>query len=173
MGESFDFQGIANYGIYWDRDKVSWWPGNGRDGIRLLGKTCNIAEKFDENDPTGAVDFSRQSGVYLLHQGLEVMYVGHTVTNARGGGLFSRLRLHHNDRTKSPLWDRFSWFGFRPVENGKLIYIPIGRDRPVRMRVVVRMVEAVLIEAFRPMLNRQGGPLGINYGQVRDPNLAR
>ena len=79
MGEQFDFQGIANYGIYWDRDKVNWWPGAGGQ-IRLLGKTWRLAEQFDENDPTGAVDFSTQSGVYLLHQDQEVMYVGQTVT---------------------------------------------------------------------------------------------
>ena len=171
MGEQIDFQGIANYGIYWDRDKVNWWPRT--DGIQLLGKTWVIEEEFDENDSTGSVDFSRQSGVYLLHLGQEVMYVGHTVSNSRGGGLFSRLRSHHNDRTKFPLWDRFSWFGFRPVEDGELKYVPIGRNRPVPMRIVVRMVEAVLIEAFRPKLNRQGGPLGDNYGQVRDPNSPR
>ena len=171
MGKLFDFQGIANYGIYWDRDKVNWWPGAaGADGIQLLGKTWEPPRQFDGNNLAGAVNFSAQIGVYLLHQGQEVMHVGHTVAQAPGGGLFYRLREHRNNPTKSPLWDRFSWFGFRPVEDGKLQDIPI--DRPVQITVVVQMLEAVLIEAYMPKLNRQGGQwLGINYGQVRDPNL--
>ena len=48
---------------------------------------------------------------------------------------------------------------------------PTGEDQPVRIGAVVQVLEAVLIEAFRPKLNRQGGRLGIHYGQVRDPNL--
>ena len=174
MGEQFDFQGIENYGIYWQKDKVNWRPGTGRHPIQLLGKTWEQPQHFDDNDSTGAVNFSQQSGVYLLHQGQEVMYVGQTVTQAQGGGLFSRLKEHRNDPTKSPLWDRFSWFGFRPVEeDGQLKAIPISEDQPVQMRTMVLMVEAVLIGAYMPKLNRQRGQLGINYGQVRDQNLPR
>lgn len=101
------------------------------------------------------------------------MYVGQTVTDAQGGGLFYRLREHRENPERSPLWDRFSWFGFRPVEGGRLTDIPINEDQSVRIGSVVQVLEAVLIEAFRPKLNRQGGQLGINYGQVRDPNLAQ
>lgn len=57
MDGLFDFQGIANYGIYWDRDKVNWWPGPSGD-IRLWGKTWAQPQQFDENDLTGAVNFS-------------------------------------------------------------------------------------------------------------------
>ena len=169
MGDMFDFQGIVNHGLYWHRSKVNWWPGAGGQ-IRLLGRTWRTARQFDENDLRDTVDFSKQRGIYLLHQGQEVMYVGQTVTRALGGGLFARLRLHHNDRTKSPLWDRFSWFGFRPVKSGQLQDIPISGNQHVRMRRMVRMIEAVLIETYKPKLNRQVGRLGTNYGQVTDPS---
>ena len=172
MGQQFDFQGIANYGIYWDKDKVNWWPGPGGK-IRLLGRRWEPPQQFDPDNLVDSVNFYTQSGVYLLHQGQEVMYVGRTVTNAQGGGLFFRLREHRENPERSPLWDRFSWFGFRPVcENGQLMNIPIGEDQSATIGAVVNVLEAVLIEAFRPKLNRQGGQLGINFGQVRDPNLA-
>lgn len=171
MGQLFDFQGIANYGIYWDRDKVNWWPGQ-RGIIQLLGRTWRQPNQFGKNNAAGAVNFSAQSGVYLLHQGQEVVYVGQTIAEAQGGGLFYRLREHRENPTKSPLRDRFSWFGFRPVgENGQLTDVPIRANQAVRIGAVVEALEAILIEAFRPKLNQQGGQLGINYGQVCDPNL--
>jgi len=77
MGELYDFQGIANYGIYWNKDKVNWWPRS--LGIRLWGKTWSAPAQFDANNPEGAVEFSAQRGLYLLHQGQEVMYVGQTI----------------------------------------------------------------------------------------------
>ena len=165
------FQGIANYGIYWQRDNVFWWPGKGRrgGGVRLLGKKQRAARQHIHN-LTGAVDFSNQRGIYLLHQGQEVMYVGHTVAIGDHTGLFYRLRLHHNDPTKSPLWDRFSWFGFRPVEDGQLA---ADENQHAPMDALVRVVEAVLIQAYMPRLNGQAGELlGTIYGQVRDPRLA-
>ena len=149
MGEVFNFGGIANYGIYWDRDKVNWWPGPAGI-IRLLGKRWQQPRQFDENNLADAVNFSTQSGVYLLHQGQEVMYVGQTITEA-GGGLFARLREHRENPTKSPLWDRFSWFGFRPVENGQLQDIPISENQSATIGAVVNVLEAVLIEVFRPV----------------------
>lgn len=173
MGKPFDFQGIANYGIYWQRDKVNWWPGKRGGGVRLLGKEQRAARQHLDNE-TGAVDFSNQRGIYLLHQDQEVMYVGLTVKSGTSRGLFYRLRWHHSDPTKSPHWDRFSWFGFRPVENGKLKDIAVDVDQHVPMSALVHVVETVLIQACMPRLNGQTGQLkGDIYGQVCDPRLAQ
>ena len=173
--EMSEFQGISNYGIYWERDKVNWWPGRrgrGQRVIRLLGKEQVPARQHIEN-ADGAVDFANQTGIYLLHQGNEVMYVGLTVASGDNNGLFYRLRLHHNDPTKSPLWDRFSWFGFRPVENGELKNVSTNMDQRVPMSALVRVVETVLIQACMPRLNGQAGQLlGTIYGQVQDPELS-
>ena len=100
------------------------------------------------------------------------MYVGITVASGDNNGLFYRLRLHHNDPTKSPLWDRFSWFGFRPVENYELKNVSTDMDQRVPMSALVRVVETVLIQACMPRLNGQAGQLlGTIYGQVKDPEL--
>ena len=172
--EPFEFKGVANYGIFWDRYRVNWWPGRrgrGQRAIRLLGKEQVPARQHIETEEN-AVDFSNQRGVYLLHQGHEVMYVGLTVASGDNNGLFYRLRLHHNDPTKSPLWDRFSWFGFRPVQNGELKDVSTDMDQRIPMSALVGVVETVLIQACMPKLNGQAGRmLGTIYGQVRDPEL--
>ena len=64
MGELLDFQGIANYGIYWQRDGVNWWPRRRGGEVRLLGKEQRAARQHLDN-VTGAVDFSNQRGIYL------------------------------------------------------------------------------------------------------------
>ena len=68
--ELFEFQGISNYGLYWERDKVNWWPGRrgpGQRAIRLLGKEQVPARQHIENED-GAVDFANQRGIYLLQK---------------------------------------------------------------------------------------------------------
>ena len=61
---------VAAYGLYWERDKVNWHPGQGRRiPRRLLGKA-------DDSDTE--VDFAEQAGVYMLHDHQTVMYVGRT-----------------------------------------------------------------------------------------------
>ena len=76
---------IANYGLYWERDKVNWWPGRQGRGVRvikLLGRKYAIGRAHDEDDAEGAVDFANQNGIYLLHNGFETVYVGQTTNNS-------------------------------------------------------------------------------------------
>ena len=171
MADFHDFQGIASYGLYWERDKVQWWPGPG-GRIQLLGGPQVENRQFDPNNQEHTIDFSRQRGIYLLHHGHEVMYVGHTAEVGANVGLFFRLRSHYSSPRRGPLWDRFSWFGFRPVENGEIRDIPIDMGQHVPMGTLIQVVETVLIQACMPRLNGQAGQLlGTIYGQVRDPNL--
>ena len=103
---------IAAYGLYWERDKVIWDISRGR--IKMMGHQNRAATK---------VDFAEQQGVYLLHHMQTVIYVGRT--NAENNGLFGRLRSHTKSDRRSGRWDRFSWFGVRPVnEDGSLLHAP-------------------------------------------------
>ena len=165
---------IANYGLYWERDKVNWWPGRqgrGVRGIRLLGKPYSIGSEHDEDDENGAVNFSNQLGIYLLHNGMETVYVGQT-TNDKNG-LFQRLRSQGIEPDKGPLWDRFSWFGFKKVRGTELSSVQINSNKEViTMRTLIRVVETVTIQACLPRLNGQSGQhLGQAYLQVRDQSL--
>ena len=132
---------IEAFGLYWRRDVVNWQSG----GNRLLGR---------QNRGAQTVDFADQDGIYLLHDGRDIMYVGQTYTPDANYGLYSRLRAHDDDPRKTVYWDAFSWFGFRPVaENGSLL--PPSNTATVGS--VINVIEAMFIEALLPRLNQQSG----------------
>lgn len=145
---------LTSFGLYWERDRVEWGPNP-----PLLGR-YQPPDGSSKTELT-KVDFSRQVGVYLLHDVREVIYVGRT-----DQGIGKRLNDHTNDRLQAR-WDRFSWFGFLPVlANGRL---GAASNFPRMCRGdVVNLVEAILIEAIEPRLNRRRGDLikGCGYRQV-------
>lgn len=97
---------IRSAGLFWQRDEVNWSPGSGkRRAFRLLGRV---------NENRGALrvaDFREQRGIYVLYDDYGPYYVG----LARDRDIGARLRDHTRDQHKDK-WDRFSWFGFRPVQ---------------------------------------------------------
>ena len=141
---------VHAFGLYWDKDKVHW----GRGGA-LQGR---------QSDAADIVDFSNQQGVYLLYKERSIIYVGRSER-----GLYGRLRSHVRD-AKGPRWDRFSWFGFRAVdEDGNLDEMP----NETSMGNLITMLEATLIETLEPPVNGQRGELmGVLYEQVTDPIIA-
>lgn len=167
---------IANYGLYWERNMVNWWPGRrgrGISAIKLLGRKYAAGRNHDPDDQTDTVDFANQHGIYLLHKGFETVYVGQT-TNDRNG-LFQRLHMHCVEPGRGPLWDTFSWFGFKAVDpERKLSSVLTGKDeRTVPVQTLIKVVETIVIQACLPRLNGQAGQhLGDAYLQVRDQELA-
>ena len=134
---------VKAYGLHWDRNLVDWSSPRGP----LWGQQ-------DEN--ASPVNFADQDGVYLLHSWNEIVYVGQTFTRRGDAGLYARLRYHHNDRDKrkSDRWNTFSWFGFKPVdEGGNLLAAPLNSN----LASVIDVVEAMFIEALMPRLNMQTG----------------
>ena len=143
---------VKAYGLYWDRLQVDWGAANGQ----IWG------QQYDQSRP---VDFADQDGIYLLHHGSEITYVGQTRTERGSSGLYGRLRYHHNDRRKSDRWDNFSWFGFKPMaENGDLLPVPNGGN----LAEVINVIEAMLIEGIMPRLNMRGGD---GSKELRDTGL--
>ncbi len=129
--------GLINaFGMYWSRDKVSWISKP-----KILG----IQSSASDN-----VDFSEQKGVYLLHDGHIVIYVGRTTDQPLG----VRLKQHTFDRL-SGRWDRFSWFGVYPVTpQGKL---KSDGNVSFDLEGLIVTMEALLIEGLEPPQNRKGG----------------
>lgn len=148
---------VCAYGLYWERDKVNWTPGSGRQ--RGLWGTAGAG--------TEPVDFSNQAGIYVLHNGMAPLYVGRTF--AENNALMTRLVSHHRDDRKGARWDKFSWFGFRRVgDDGQLV----AAHTNVSTDLLITVLEAVMIEAFLPPLNNRGGDLlGTMYEQVEDEAL--
>jgi hypothetical protein len=69
-------------------------------------------------------------------------------------------------------WDRFSWFGLRkPTDDGKLR----PYDREVEEVDLAALMEAVLMEAIEPGLNRKRGQglRSVEFYQSEDPALQK
>lgn len=148
--EEPDTGALRAFGMFWQRDYVVW-----SGSPRLFGR---------QSEGASSVDFRDQVGVYLLHDRDRVIYVGRASES-----LFNRLRAHTTDRLGGR-WDRFSWFGLKPVdEDGSLGEPAAGWDH----RIVIETLEALLIEALEPPLNRKRGDNfgGAEYLQVLDPDI--
>lgn len=153
---SEDERGLLNaFGLFWRRAEVDWTPSKPTMlGVQLTG--------------SAAVDFSNQEGVYLLYDGSRLVYVGR-VSEPRLG---KRLREHTRDRL-SGRWDRFSWFGLRPVgADGELEVVP---DGDLNSDLVISTLEALLIEALEPPQNRRQGDgfAELEFIQQTDPNIEK
>ena len=146
---------INAFGIYWNRNLVHWKTTPDLSGIQQIG-----ASEFN---------FKDQIGIYLLHDSRETIYVGQAIDQTLG----QRLKNHTTDRLGGR-WDRFSWFGFYPVnENGKL-----NTDIKFNNLTVQNLgdiLEAILIESLEPRQNRKQGNLffGLEYLQQEAPEIKK
>jgi hypothetical protein len=147
--------GLINaFGMFWRRDAVDWKPSQpALNGYSQAGSQ--------------EVNFSGQVGVYLLHDGTRVVYVGR-VTEPRLG---ARLRDHMRDRLNGR-WDRFSWFGVQKVtDDGKLSASP----KEFTLDNLVATMETLLIEGLEPPQNRRQGDgfSAVEFLQASDPELSK
>lgn len=146
---------INSFGIYWNRSQVHWKTTPDLLGIQQIGAT--------------EVNFKDQVGIYLLHDSRETIYVGQAIDQTLG----QRLKNHTTDRL-SGRWDRFTWFGFYPVnENGKLNIDVKFKDLTIQNMGDV--LEAILIESIEPRQNRKQGNLfyGLEYLQLEAPEIKK
>lgn len=148
-----DDTGLINaFGTYWTRSHVLW-----STTPRVLGQ---------QQPGSDAVDFCGQRGVYLLHDGRQVVYVGRTTDQPLG----IRLRQHTVDRLNGR-WDRFSWFGiFAPSEKGSLNTNPNGK---YDLDMLITTMEALLIEGLEPPQNRKRGDdfKAVEFLQLEDQEI--
>jgi hypothetical protein len=146
---------INAFGIYWNRNLVHWKASPDLLGIQQIGAS--------------EVNFKDQIGIYLLHDARETIYVGQAIEQPLG----QRLKNHTTDRLGGR-WDRFSWFGFYPVnENGKLL-TDIKLDS-ITVQNIGDILEAILIESIEPRQNRKQGNLffGLEYLQQEAPEIKK
>lgn len=140
---------IANFGLFWQVDELSWARTSGRRRtLRLLGRRGTGSKRR-------IADFHTQSGLYILYGDYGPYYVGLVHANRLG----NRLRDHLEDRHKNE-WNRFSWFGFRsvlpkPGRQGIYLLADSKPSMPVRPRSAIRDIEALLIRALGLPSNAQ------------------
>lgn len=135
---------VTSFGMYWLRDAVHW--------------TAHPELWGQETHRATPVDFSAQSGIYILYDGSRPVYAGQVGAKSEAAKLSNRLGERMFDHTRDRLatrWDRFSWFGVRPVtSSGALLE---ADSRQFTSREAIDAFEAVLIEVMETPLNRQGG----------------
>lgn len=152
---------IQSYGLLWKAENVFWGAGSNP------GALFGVAARARRSEP---VDFRDQVGIYVLYDGHRMIYVGQAGSGNRY--LFKRLRSHRRD-VLAGRWDTFSWFGLRRVlGSGRLS--TVNRRSRSALSSTLNHIEAVLIAAAEPALNRQGGRFGrsaTRYLQVRDERL--
>lgn len=105
--------------------------------------------------------------MYLLYDGREVIYVGRSTERPLG----KRLTEHTQDRLATR-WDRFSWFGLKPVkQDGSFGNLPAS----YLSDLLIPALEAVLIEAVEPRQNRKRGDdlSAVEYFQTADPEVEK
>ena len=147
---------VTAYGLYWERNKVYWDPGQGKTRQYKLPGCA-----FDSDE---IIDFGDQWGIYLLYDGSTVVYVGRTMNS-----LFDRLSSHNTGSRRNSRWDRFSWFGFRAVNENHVLS---DAQASFTTGMLVTILESVMIEGFMPPLNDKGGELlGTIYRQIEAPEL--
>lgn len=150
-----DETGLINaFGMYWSRNNVLWTPTP-----RVLGQ---------QQPGSTSVDFCNQKGVYLLHDGRTVVYVGRTTDQPLG----VRLRQHIVDRLNGR-WDRFSWFGVYSVAEDASLNTAAAVTYDLTMLIVT--MEALLIEGLEPPQNRKRGDdfRAVEFLQVEDPEIQK
>lgn len=156
MGESEkeeQYDIITSFGMFWQREAIDWVSTPKILGMQGLG-----AE---------AVDFYKQTGIYLLYDVREVIYVGRATDRPLG----RRLYEHTLDRFSSR-WDRFSWFGLLPISpEGDLQKMPEYYDAIK----IIPAIEAIMIEALEPRQNRKRGDdlSAVEYIQREDPEIQK
>jgi len=148
--------GLINaFGMYWSREQVNWAPST----PELLGH---------QQAGSSAVDFCEQKGVYLLHDGRSVVYVGRSTDQPLG----VRLRQHTSDRLNGR-WDRFSWFGIYSVSETGTLLKNSANQYGIDMLIVT--MEALLIEGLEPPQNRKRGDdfRAAEFQQTEDPEIGK
>ncbi len=146
---------INAFGIYWNRTKVHWKNSPDLLGIQQMG--------------AAEVNFKDEIGIYLLHDSRETIYIGQAIEQRLG----QRLKNHTTDRL-SGRWDRFSWFGFYPVnEKGELE--PDLKLEKITVQNMGDIIEAILIESIEPRQNRKQGNMfyGLEFLQKEAPEIRK
>lgn len=124
---------ITSYGRFWDRNLY-------------IENSCELFGRNLGQPKAQPVNFSKFEGIYLLHKGYQVVYVGQSKE------LTKRLYEHTID-DKRNRWDNFSWFSIRDIENDDADEIKKSIDGAS----ILDTLEALLIETIGPERNRKLG----------------
>ena len=132
---------IKAYGLHWERGNVDW------------KKSPTSLEILGAQSEAKIVNFATMRGVYILHYGQEIVYVGQAISE---GGIGKRLRDHTRDRLANR-WNKFSWFGLDSIDSDGKIMRSSSDDFQLSIQSIADVLEGMLLEILEPKSNRRGG----------------
>ncbi len=97
-----------------------------------------------------SVDFFEHGGIYLLHKGYHVVYVGQATS--LGKRLLEHTRDEHRNR-----WDGFSWFSITISDEFKEEGSSKKTTKKFKDEYILDTLEGMLIEVLGPERNRKAG----------------
>lgn len=124
---------ITAYGRFWSRELFE------QNQQHLYGVSVKTKH-------SSSIDFAEMSGVYLLHHGHQVVYVG------QAKHLQQRLSAHLAD-DKRNRWDNFSWFSIDPIDATE----ESNKTKSIAFDFLLDTLEALLIETLGPERNKKVG----------------
>lgn len=157
---------ITSYGLFWKLDETEWLSVDGHKGKhRLLGRLRKKGSRLR------IADFWSQSGIYVLYGNYGLCYIG-----VSGHELGKRIHDHLTDDHAGE-WDRFSWFGFREVTEGRDLggLLLLGKAQTtsaIRLSKARGDIEAILFRAFAGPGNHKRPSFGAKLEQWEQIRLA-
>lgn len=133
--EQVEASPIRAFGRYWNRQLFE------SNKYKLYGVSFQKRKPQRARNMANSVDFSDSAGVYLLHNGYNIVYVG----RASGMRLADRINEHTTDQLRNR-WNSFSWFCITSEQN-----INIDSDK------FLLALEALLIEIIGADYNMRKG----------------
>ena len=130
-------------------------------------KKLNGLEILGAQSEAKNVNFATMRGVYILHYGQEIIYVGQAISN---DGIGKRLRDHTRDRLANR-WNKFSWFGLDSVDSDGRISKSSSEDFQLSIQSIADVLEGMLLEILEPKSNRRGGNGFSNNDKSNDGDL--
>ena len=125
---------VTSFGFCWVRAAVDW---NATPRLVGTGRKRNSAQR-------GQVDFAGQGGAYLLHGDEDRPWTAAYRGVAGAGDLGRRLAMHTRDERRGT-WNRFSWFGLRPLgAKGAFGPMPAARAVEAAMESIITIAEGIL-----------------------------
>jgi len=124
---------ITAYGRFWDR-------------CLFAENECKLYGSSSRTTNAPGFDFTDCAGIYLLHKGYTVIYVG------QAEHLAKRLADHTTDQLKNR-WDNFSWFSISPTDSEG----DEDDSKKIPNDAILDTLEALLIETLGPERNKKVG----------------
>ena len=136
---------IRTYGTFWNPDVVDWGRIGAGNEAQMVGHTKYQNRRIN-------VNAFRGTGIYVLFNNFEVIYIGKASSANTSVG--TRVRDHLTDRFEGR-WDSFSFYLTNRVNQTSEKLAPAPGQKQTSSNEISSTLESLLIDLANPPLNRK------------------